>query len=158
MEPKPGIRRDSDLALPEGLEAGLVGGLAVVLVYLVPDWMSGDWLRTPALLGSLLLMASTQEAALPQGGLAGIYSLVHFGAWAIAGFGASAVLRAAEGRDDLRHLPAVAFMAWITSAVMLDLWLAQEGLPVARLWAGTLIGALAFAAYLMWRHPSAGTR
>lgn len=152
---EPTTRRESDLALPEGLEAGLVGGLIVVVVYLVPDILAGNWLRTPSLLGALLFGYETPEAPATSGGLAAAFTLVHFGAWAVAGFAGSALMRLVEARPDLRRLPLIVFGLWIAAMVALDLWLWAVHLPGAHLWVGSLVAGLAVIAYLTWRHPTA---
>jgi hypothetical protein len=148
-------RRESDLVMPEGLEAGVLGGLVVVLVYVVPDMMSGDWLRTPARLGAVLFGRAAQETPIASGGLAGAYTFVHFAGWAITGFAASALMRLAERRPDLRRLPPIAFAVWIACMLAFDLWLASADLPVVHLWAGSLVSGAAVGAYLIWRHPDA---
>ena len=148
-------RRESDLVLPEGLEAGVVGGISVVAVYLIPDMLSGDWIRTPAELGGVLLGLSPQDVPGERGGLVAIYTLVHFAAWAIAGFAGRALMRLAQRRPELRRVPPTVFGVWLVASVMADLWIAGHGLPVSHLWAGSLVGGCTFAAFLIWRHPDA---
>jgi hypothetical protein len=148
-------RRESDLALPEGLEAGIVGGITVVAVYLIPDILSGDWVRTPAVLGGMLLGIHPDEVPLGSGGLVAIYTLVHFAAWAIAGFAGSALMRMAERDPAMRRVPLTVFGIWLVAALMIDLWIAGLGLPITPLWAASLISGCTFGAYLLWRHPDA---
>jgi hypothetical protein len=148
-------RRESDLVLPEGLEAGIVGGISVVAVYLIPDMMTGDWVRTPVELGGILLGVVPEEVPTGRGGLVAIYTLVHFTLWAIAGFAGSELMRLAERRPDLRRLPLTVFGIWLVGALMIDLWLVGRGLPMTPLWAGSLIAGCTFGAYLLWRHPDA---
>lgn len=149
-------RRESDLVLPEGIEAGVLGGLAVVAVYFVPDWLAGDWQRTPSQLGALLLgLVGIDVQSYPTGALAGIYTAVHFVGWVIAGFAGSALMRAAERDPRLRRVPLTLFGLWLLAALMIDLWLVGRGFPMTPLWAGSLIAGCAFGAYLLWRHPEA---
>lgn len=148
-------RRESDLLLPEGLEAGIVGGISVMAVYLLPDIASGDWVRTPTELGGLLLGIDPSEVAGGRGGLVAIYTVVHFAAWAIAGFAGSALLGRVERRPELRRVPPTLFGIWLIGSVMLDLALVGEHVPIVPLWAGSLVGGCTFAAYLVWRHPDA---
>jgi hypothetical protein len=158
-DPESSTRRESDLALPEGLEAGMMGGLVVVLVYLVPDLLAGDWLRTPARLGALLLYGpDTLGGRDSAGGFAALYTALHFAAWAAAGFTASAGFSLAARRPGLRWLPAVAFGLWIGAMLAADFWIARGPMPSAHLWVGSLAGGLTLAAYLAWRHPAAFPR
>lgn len=148
-------RSESDLVMPEGLEAGLLGGLAVVATYLVPDWLSGDWLRTPTLLGRYVLYgAGQQEAAVAETGLAALFTVLHFGAWTAAGFAGSLLVGAVDRRPDLRWLPLVVLGVWVGAMVALDLWIAALALPELHLWVGSVLGGAVLGAYLVWRHPA----
>ena len=156
----PGSARESDLALPEGIEVGLIGALAVVAVYLVHDLTTPDWLFTPTVLGTLLFAgrdAASMVVADPtaaEPGVAAIFHFVHFGAWMIAGFVASALVKLAERRPEMRFLPLFAFATLIVLFFALDADVDATGIGRLHLWAGGLAGALATAAYLLWRHPT----
>jgi hypothetical protein len=155
----PGGRRESDLALPGGIEVGLIGALAVVAVYLVHDFTTGDWLYTPTVLGTLLyagrdaasMVVADPSAAEP--GVAALYSFVHFGAWMIAGFIASALVKLAARRPEMRFLPLLSFVTLIVFFFALDDQVDATGIGRLHLWAGGLAGALSIAAFLLWRHP-----
>jgi hypothetical protein len=155
----PSAQRESDLTLPEGLEAGLIGALAVVAVYVVHDLTTPDWLYTPTVLGTLLvsgpdaasMVAADTTAAEP--GVAALYHALHFALWIAAGFAASALMKLAERRPGLRVLPLLAFAALIGSFFALDSVVDATGIGTLHLWAGGLAGALAIGAYLLWRHP-----
>ena len=155
----PSAKRESDLTLPEGLEAGLVGSLAVVAVYVVHDLTTQDWLYTPTVLGTLLISgpdAASMVAADPSAaepGVAALYNGIHFLLWIGAGFAASALVKLAERRPGLRFLPLLAFATLIGSFFALDALVDATGIGTLHLWAGGLAGALAVAAYLLWRHP-----
>ncbi|MGH0031880.1 MAG: hypothetical protein ACQGVC_18990, partial [Myxococcota bacterium] len=137
-------RRESDLMMPEGLEAGLVGGVGVIVAYLVPDLLAGNWLRTPTLLGAFLLHGGGgQEAPVADAGLAVFYSVAHFAAWVVAGFVASGLLTWVEPRPSRYWLPPTALGVWIAAMVAIDAWLAMTALPAAYLWVGSLVGATA---------------
>ena len=156
----PSAQRESDLTLPEGLEAGLVGALAVVAVYVVHDLTTPDWLYTPTVLGTLLysgpdaasMVAADTTAAEP--GVAALYHGVHFALWIAAGFAASALARRAERRPVFRFLLLFAFVALIAFFFALDSEVDATGIGTLHLWAGGLAGALAIGAYLLWRHPA----
>ncbi|HXK24133.1 MAG TPA: hypothetical protein VMS55_15805 [Myxococcota bacterium] len=155
----PSTKRESDLTLPEGLEAGLVGALAVVAVYIVHDLTTPDWLYTPTVLGTLLysgpdaasMVAADTTAAEP--GVAALYHAVHFALWIGAGFATSALVKLAERRPGFRFLALLAFATLIAFFFALDSLVDATGIGTLHLWAGGLSGALAIAAYLLWRHP-----
>jgi hypothetical protein len=151
--------RESDLALPEGVEAGLVGAFAVVAVYLLHDLTTSSWLYTPTVLGTLLydgrdaagMVVADPTAAEP--GVAAIYHVVHFVLWLAAGFTASALVGLAERRPALRFIPVLAFFTLIAFFFALDGEVYATGIGRLHLWAGGLAGAIAIAGYLVWRHP-----
>jgi hypothetical protein len=151
--------RESDLALPEGVEAGLLGGFAVVAVYLVHDLGTSDWLYTPTVLGTLLYagadaasMAVADPTTAPPG-VAAIYHFAHFALWMFAGFIGSAVMGLAERRPQYRFIPVLGFLSLIAFFFALDGEVDATGIGRLHLWAGGLAGALGMAGYLIWRHP-----
>ena len=153
-------KRESDLTLPEGLEAGLIGGFAVAAVYLVHDWLQGDWAYTPRVLGTLLyagpdaasLVAVDPAAANP--GVAPLYHIVHFGLWTVAGFAAAALVQLAERRPELRFLPVLLLAGFVAFFFALDAEVADVNIARLHLWAGGLSGAALVTGYLLWRHPA----
>jgi hypothetical protein len=136
--------------LPEGLEAGLAGALAVALVFLARDLWIGEPLHTPTVLGVLILQgaeAARETRSAP--GAAALYNAVHFAVWTAAGF----VSAWAAGRPQRGALIVVG-MAWVVSALLLDALVAETGLGRSHLWLGGVAGTAAMGAYLAWRHPS----
>jgi hypothetical protein len=142
------------LALPEGVEAGLIGGITVALVYLLRDLSVGNALQTPGVLGTLLIEgAGTGVSNDPSAGAAAAFHCIHFAAWIVFGFLASAAVRRVEaGLWPLRMI-----WAGIAAAVVLtlsfDSWASASGLPRTHLWAGALVGFGFMGAYLVWLHP-----
>lgn len=151
--------RESDLALPEGLEAGLCGGFAVVAVYLIHDLGTSDWLYTPTVLGTLLYSGPdaasmvVADPAAAEPGMAVIYHFLHFALWVIAGFVSAALVKLSERRPPLRFIPVLAFFTLIAFFFALDGEVYATGIGRLHLWAGGLAGAAALTAYLLWRHP-----
>jgi hypothetical protein len=160
-------KRESDLSLPEGLEAGLIGGFAVAAVYLVHDFAQGDWLYTPRVLGTLLyagpdvasMVAVDPIAA--EIGMAPLYHIVHFTLWTLAGFLATALAKLAVRRPELRFFPVLLLAGFVAFFFALDSEVEATNIARLHLWAGGLAGGALMSAYLLWRHPSllrGGTR
>jgi len=157
---QPSGDRGADLALPEGLEVGLAGGIAVVAVYALHDlFVEGDWLHTPTVLGTLLrsgadaagMVAANPTAAEP--GIAALYHAAHFSAWTVAGFLGAALVRLAERRPEMRFIPVLCAVSLVAFFFALDGEVRATGIGRLHLWAGGLAGAAAAIAVLMWRHP-----
>lgn len=149
-------RLRSRLVLPEWLEAGLIGALTVAAVFFLRDLWQGEPLRTPALLGVMLLEAvgSSHASDAPRGA-AVVYHLVHFAIWIALGLGATRLVRRAEDRSGLRWLPAAGLGLALVGLVAAELALPQTPVPRPRLWLGGLAGLLAMGAFLTRRHPGA---
>jgi hypothetical protein len=146
------------LVLPEGIEAGLIGGLAVAGVFFVHDAWTGDPMQTPSILGALLVAGSqAARSAAPAAGSAALYHAVHFFAWVALGFAASAVMRHAE-RTGARWIAPLAALVALLPLVALDLWVQRAGMGRLHLWMGGLAGIAAMGAFLAWRHPGAVRR
>ena len=145
----------SPLVLPEGIEAGLIGGLAVAGVFLARDVWIGDPMLTPSLLGALLVSGGdATRAAVPAAGSAALYNAVHFFAWVALGFAASGLMSRAE-RTGARWLPPLAAVVAILPLAALDVLVRSAGPDRLHLWVGGLAGIAAMGAFLAWRHPGA---
>ncbi|TFG98608.1 MAG: hypothetical protein E4H11_00200 [Myxococcales bacterium] len=158
MEPPEEVWREpprAPLVLPEGIEAGVIGGLAVAAVFFVRDAWIGDPMQTPSMLGALLVAGSqAARAAAPAAGSAALYHAVHFFAWIAFGFAASGVMRRAE-RTGARWIALLAAVVALLPLVALDFWVQRAGWGRLHLWMGGLAGIAAMGAFLAWRHPGA---
>jgi hypothetical protein len=144
----------SSLVLPEGLEAGLLGGLAVALVFFARDLASGEPIYTPSVLGTLVLRgveAAREVRSAP--GEAAAYHTLHFAVWVVLGFLASGLAGRAEGSPSLRGLVWACFAGALLVLVGLDFWVAETGIGRQHLWTGGLAGLASMAGFLVWRHP-----
>lgn len=151
--PKPPWVRPS-LALPEGIEAGLIGAFSVALVYLLRDLSVGDPFHTPGVLGTLLLDgAGTGVSNDPSAGAAGAFHCVHFAVWMVIGLLASAGVRLVEASRFPLGLMWASIGVAVVLAVSFDSWAAASGLPRVHLWAGSLVGLGFMGSYLIWLHP-----
>lgn len=160
MEPerdaaRPGRRwLEPGLALPEGLEAGLIGGFAVVLTFALRDLSLGEPLHTPSVLGTLLIEGAAAARQVDSDGAAAVaYNGVHFAAWVALGFvGSGVAARVASGASP-RWLPLVLLLLALCVLVLLDGLVAETQLTRLHLWAGGLTGLASMGAFLAWRHP-----
>lgn len=158
METPVEVRRGrlrSPLVLPEGVEAGLVGAVAVAAVFFVHDLWSGEPLHTPSVLGTLLLsgpVAARTQA--PIAGAAALYHAFHFLAWTALGFAGSVLMAHAE-RTRSYWLPPIAAVLALVPLGVLDVFVRDAQLERMHLWLGGLVGIVAMGAFLAWRHPGA---
>lgn len=142
------------LALPEGIEAGLIGGFSVALVYLVRDLTVGNALQTPGVLGTLLLEGATTGVSNdPSAGAAAAFHCAHFAVWMAIGLLASAGVRQVEASRWPLGLMWAAIGVAVVLTVSFDSWASASGLPRVHLWAGALVGLGFMGAYLIWLHP-----
>jgi hypothetical protein len=151
--PRPGWLQPG-LVLPEGLEAGLIGGFVVVLTFWVRDLSMGEPLHTPAVLGTLLIDGLAAARSVQADGEAAVaYNGVHFALWTVLGFLGSWVSARVEAGVGPRWLPLALLVAALCVLVALDGLVSDTGLPRLWLWAGGLAGLGAMGAFLAWRHP-----
>jgi hypothetical protein len=142
------------LVLPEGIEAGLVGGLAVAAVFLARDAWLGDPMLTPSALGALLVSGPETAGGEPPEGAGALYHAIHFFTWIALGFAASGLMGRAE-RTGARWLPPLAALLAVAPLFALDAFVRSAELDRLHLWVGGLVGILAMGAFLAWRHPGA---
>lgn len=143
------------LVLPEGVEAGLIGAVTVAAVFYVRDVWAGEPLRTPAVLGTLLVAGATAARnAAPITGAAALYHIFHFLAWTVLGFAGSALMAHAE-RTRAHWLPPFLALLALVPLGVLDVFVRDAQLERLHLWLGGLTGIVAMGAFLAWRHPGA---
>jgi len=82
------MRRPAQAVIVHGVTGGLLAGLVVALWFLVADSVAGHPFRTPALLAGLLLNREFSEVTFR---LVAVYTVLHFGVFAILGVGMAAV-------------------------------------------------------------------
>lgn len=147
------------LVLPEGLEAGLLGGGVVALTFALRDVSVGELLQTPSVLGTLLLEGPAAARGVVSAGIAALlYNAVHFTAWCVLGFTGSWVAARVEDGVAPRWLPLALLLAALGVLLALDVAVAPTQLGRLHLWAGGLAGLGAMGAFLAWRHPGGAGR
>jgi hypothetical protein len=143
------------LVLPEWLEAGLVGACAVALLFFLLDSAAGDPLRTPAVLGTLVVRGFRSDGTPVVPGAAVAYHFLHFAAWIGIGLVATRLVRRAEDRPTRRFGPLAGAALFLLALMLADLGLAGSALGRGRIALGGLVGVAAVAGFLLWRHPGA---
>jgi hypothetical protein len=145
--------------LPSGIEAGLFGGFTVIAVFLISDMLGGDPLRTPSVLGVLLIHgAEAARDAKSVAGAAAAYNFVHFAVWLMVGSASVQLVHRVEKSASSWYLPYVGLAVFLLGCLALDVAVSETGLARMHLWLGGLAGALAIAVFLGWRHPHAMAR
>jgi len=80
------MRRPAQAVIVHGVIGGLLAGLVVALWFLVADTLAGHPFRTPALLAGVLL---NHEIPQVTARLVVVYTVLHFGVFAVLGMGMS---------------------------------------------------------------------
>lgn len=142
--------------LQDGLFAGLIGGLSVIVVFLIHDALRGEPLKTPSVLGTLLFQgASAAQNVQPELTVSIAFNGIHILAWVIAGLVASYAVAIVE------HYPKVWYLVFVAVTFLFAGFLYVEGafevpgLGRLQLWLGAVVGAGAMATFLGWAHPGA---
>ncbi len=78
------MRRPAQAVIVHGVTGGLLAGLVVALWFLVADTLAGHSFRTPTLLAGVLLNRELSEVSFR---LVAVYTVLHFGVFAILGVG-----------------------------------------------------------------------
>jgi hypothetical protein len=138
----------------DGLVAGLLGALVVAGTHLLADGLAGEPFRTPTVLGVLFVDgAAAAQNAKPSFDIAFRFTCLHIAGWVILGFIGSWLISVVEARPRLASYAFAGFaFAFITLLYAAGAF-SVPGLPQLHLWLGTLVGSVAAAGYLAWRHP-----
>ena len=141
--------------LYEGIAAGLIGASVVALWFLAIDWIQGEPLRTPQLLGAAVLRQSDPLLAVL------LYSVVHGIAFVIFGIVGASVIAGAERQPLLAFALVMLFTAFEVFAfgaiVIVASWILDE-LAGWTIFVGNLLAATAMLAYYFRRHRTLARR
>jgi len=152
------MRRPAQAVTVHGVTGGLLAGFVVALLFLVADTMAGHPFRTPAALGSAVLLgASGPGEVVATFGLVAVYTVVHVAAFVVAGVVFVALA------EQVERVPAMALLVLLTAILLEGLFLATIG--VGAQWVLGTVGwlpvavanALAVVAmgWQVWRtHPT----
>lgn len=155
--PSPSDRsRNGRASTLDGLVGGLLGGVAVIVLFFVLDGIRGELLRTPVFLASALF-GRTPEAV-GAGSIAG-FTLVHLAVFAAVGAGSVWVFRLARAPENVL-LGGIFGLLVLTLLFYLALSLADVAVLEAPEWPAVLLGNFVAGAvlggYLHWAGPRPG--
>ncbi len=141
--------------LREGVVAGLIGAAAVAVWFLAIDWIEGDPLRTPRLLGAGLLGQTSPVAAVL------VYTVVHGLAFIVVGV-IGALLVAGAERQPLFVFALVIFFTafevfFFGAIVIAARWVLDE-LAGWTVFVGNLLAAAGMLAYFFKGHRTLARR
>jgi len=139
-DPRPlriAVLRDHPV-LARGAVNGLVGAAVVAVWFLLLDLANGSPFRTPAALGSALLLGASGPGEISATfGLVAVYTLVHVAAFVVAGIVFVALA------EQVERVPAMALLVLLTAILLEGLVLATIG--VGAQWVLGTVGWLSVA-------------
>jgi hypothetical protein len=141
--------------LYEGFLAGVLGAVVVAVWFLVIDWVHGEPLRTPILLGTDLLKQSSPGAAVF------LYTLVHLVAFVVFGIVAAFLIAGAEREPMFVFLVVILFTAFevgfFGAILIVARWVVNE-LAGWTIFVANLLAAVAMLAYFFRGHRTLAHR
>ena len=142
----------------DGLFTGMIGALVVAVWFLVLDLAAGQALRTPALLGNVLLHGTMGSGIITVTPLeVAAYSAFHFVAFIAVGIFLSYMMTLFERFPIMFFVLLVLFLCLQAGFFVLDAILGAQMMNQLRPWTvvvGNLLAAAAMALFLWKRHPS----
>lgn len=142
----------------EGLDAGLLGGSAVAVWFLIKDTLGGQPLRTPSLLGQILLNpAQAPIISTSDFGAVVIYTAAHFLAFVLLGLLVSWLIRLAVIHPLARFALLVLGVVFEFSFVVVVQSFSEsvgQYFPVFWVLSGNLLAAAVMGGYFWRRHPA----
>ena len=141
----------------EGLDVGIIGGLAVAIWFLILDTIRGHPLQTPSLLGQVVLWGdSTPETGFVFGAFL-LYTAFHFLVFALLGMGLVALVNWSETNPVVRYALLSVFLAFEVIFYGLLEMLSERTNELFPFWAvlgANTLAAVCMAIYLWRRHPA----
>lgn len=127
----------------------------MALWFLLTDSLAGQPLRTPSVLGQVLLLGETSpDVSTPSFIGIMLYSAVHFGVFLVFGFALAHLVRWAVRDHIVRYAILQVFLAFELFFVFLVLMLREETRALFPLWSvlvANTLAAVGMGLYL-WRH------
>lgn len=142
----------------EGTDVGLIGGTVVALFFLVLDLIAGVPLRTPSVLGEVLLFGNgSPSLSEPVFGAALLYTVVHFLAFALFGVLVVRLVHIATHNSVVRFGLLVLFLAFEVFFYGIVVTLTGATSRIFPFWAvltANLLASVAMGMYLWRTHPA----
>ena len=141
----------------EGTYAGAIGATVVAVWFLILDLLQGHPLRTPSVLGQVLLFGrDTPSLDTIHFGAVIAYTAVHFGAFLLLGIGVVRLVRWAAKEPVVRYALLQVFLVFevlFYGLLMLASETTRALFPFWTVLTGNTLAALAMGAYLWRMHP-----
>lgn len=141
----------------EGLTAGIIGATIVAVLFFFVDLARGHPFAVPAGLGHLVLHLFGFGEGASQEAKVAIYTVFHFGAFAVVGIVAAAVVRHAETEPTILAGALIAFVMAEIGFYGLSFMLTESRTLGYVSWyqvaIGNLLAAAAMGWYLWRQHP-----
>jgi len=142
----------------EGLDVGIIGGLAVAVWFLIIDTLRGHPLQTPSLLGQVVLWGdSTPQTTGVVFGPFLLYTAFHFLVFALLGVGLVALVHWSVTNAIVRYALLPLFLAFEVIFYGLLQVLSERTNELFPFWAvvgANTLSALCMGIYLWRRHPA----
>ncbi len=137
--------RRPNQTLARGAIAGILGGLALAVWFLIIDMVEGQPLHTPAFIASAIL---GREISTPTAGPIALYTIIHFAAFILVG---SAITWLLERSKTPPHFLLGAVLGFLLFDLVFYLGVVVTGVDVVRLlgWPEVLVGNLIAGVVLM---------
>jgi hypothetical protein len=141
----------------EGTYAGVIGASVVAIWFLILDLLQGQALRTPSVLGQVLLFGdSTPELQTVNFAAVVAYTAVHFGAFLLLGIGLVRLVRWAARESVVRYALLQVFLVFevlFYGLLMLASETTRALFPFWTVLIANTLAALAMGIYLWRMHP-----
>lgn len=138
----------------QGVIAGVVGASVLALWFLVLDWLRGEPLMTPSVLGTLVLRGELPPERIDLFAVAG-YTVIHYGLFVLLGLAGAWAAGRIEERPRVILAVLILFAALQAFALAFTTVLAETLEGAIRWWAavlGNLFAVAAMVGYLWSRH------
>jgi hypothetical protein len=147
----------SHSVMAEGTDAGILGGLAVAIWFLILDTIAGHPFQTPSLLGQVVLFGNARPDTthLVFGAIL-VYTAFHFAVFALLGMGLVVLVHWAERDSVVRFALLPVFLVFEVMFYGLLEILSERTHELFPFWAvvtANTLAALCMAIYLWIRHP-----